>query len=435
MPPVLPAPNGLLCIAYYFPPIHSVAVSRTYHFSKHLQQHFSYVEVLTTTNAKHLAQQPIPTNDMEITSCLTIDYRTIAQVFLNSFGQKKSVKTHYSEATKQHHFVKILIRLNDSLPFSLLIGEGGLFFIIAAFFKAARSIRQNNITHIFSIYRPTACHVVAWLLKLRFPHLFWIADFQDVPVDYSRPHGYFPKLQWKIYRLMFKKCDVPITISEGLSEQLSAGIGVQFHVIRDGVVQRSFVKKEASKFQFCYTGSVYQGMQSPEMLLRAIRQLLEEGVLQYEKIAFHYAGKDSALWQQWMREFDLLSVFTDHQFVSVETAQQLQNNAHINLLLTWRTGLAKGIVTGKIYDYLAAQNPIMLIVNGLEDVEMEQFFEKMQCGKVFYHREDNLKAIKKWIVDLYQAWMSDSLAQPYIATEKVQSLTWEAHTAQLLQLL
>lgn len=58
------------------------------------------------------------------------------------------------------------------------------------------------------------------------------------------------------------------------------------------------------------------------------------------------------------------------------------------------------MLTGKLYDYLAAGRPILVLVNGPDDPELREIVEGAQAGKVF----DRDSQPTEWLLDCYRRW-------------------------------
>jgi len=415
----------LLYISYYFPPIHSVASIRNYYFASYFKTKFENIFIYTTSNNRFFPKQELNIKGFEIFNIETFDYRTI----ISRFSRKKLI--HHNESTKNNTIIRSIIRLNDTLPFSILFGEGGLLYILIAYFKAVKLIKEQKITHCYSVFRPSANHIIIYLLKKKFPNLIWIADFHDSPIDYSRKNNYFPSLQWYFYRNILKNTDKITTVSIGLKNQLSK-IKKEIIVIRDGVIPRNYIVPNTESFIINYTGSLYLDSQSATLFFKAIKLISKEHPDFYQNLMLTYAGKDAVLWSNWIKEFELNEKANIQNVVSRQEAMQLQDEAAINLLLTWSFPESKGIVTGKIYEYIAASKPILLLINGEQDQEMEAWFDEMKCGKVFYNQLSNVEDLQMYILEIYELWVNGKLATPYISEEIIQSMSWEHQLENIL---
>ena len=125
-----------LIIAYYFPPIQSSGIFRNWNITRFLRPKVHSIDVITTSNRHRLPQEARDTEGVKIHEAATLDYRT-----LSTFRPRKNI--HFNEESKAYPIVKLGFRLLDSFPLNIIIGEGGLIYIISSFWKA-RQIIQNQ---------------------------------------------------------------------------------------------------------------------------------------------------------------------------------------------------------------------------------------------------------------------------------------------------
>ncbi|MEO0341386.1 MAG: hypothetical protein AAF242_19525, partial [Bacteroidota bacterium] len=197
---------GILFLYYSFAPIKGIGSIRNYSIAMESRPFFSTVEVISTSNANFLSREDLPEVDqLSIHRVKTFDFRT----FLNLFKyDAKKVKRTYSRQSS----LGIIMKLQKTFPLNFCIGDGSLVYILCAYWQACKLIKRGNIQYIFSSYSPYADHLIAWLLKWRFPHLEWIADFRDPQVDLNFPTSYSPNTQMSINTFLLKKASMITTV-------------------------------------------------------------------------------------------------------------------------------------------------------------------------------------------------------------------------------
>lgn len=389
---------------------------RNYILAKYFDQYFKNTHVLTTKNRNILPQDPQPLDQLKVTEAVTIDYRTISNL-----GNQK--RTHYKESTKSSSTGKFAVKILNSFPFNLIIGEGGLIYSISSARQAAKLIRKNNITHIYSSFRPYSDHFTAYLIKKRHPSIFWIADFRDIHIDSIKDNVYWTSFQKWCNKKLISKANIVTAVSEGTIEHL-VDYNKNIYLLRNGI-QNSLHKKtetiEFDKLTITYTGSMYGQERDPENLLRAVQNLIQEKKIDSKKIQIIYAGKDGAQWENYIQKYGLENCFQNKGMLSLQEAINLQHSSHINLLLSFSSPEVTGGLTGKIYEYFAAKQPILLIIKGSRDQEFENIFDELNAGLVAYDSKDHIPAIKKYILDHYQYWLVNGIVKSEINLQKLKS--------------
>ena len=426
-----PSNSRLLCLLYYFPPIKSIAVNRNWGVVRHLQPYFKDIYVFTTQNNRILTQEARDTEVIKIAEIPTFDYRT-----LTAWLRPNRSEMHHGEGTKSNPIVRFAIRLLDSFPFNLLFHEGGLFYSIVGFWRAAKLIRREKITHIYSSFRPMSDHFTAHLLKIAFPNLVWIADFRDLHIDplYQMPLVK-PFQHWCNKRLL-RRANIVTTVSEGLAVHLRA-YHPNVYALRNGVQlepQKAFEllnqtenepTNQPTKFTFAYTGSMWIDERNPSLLLKIMQDLAHEGIMTPQNTEIVYAGKDTAVWQTWIAKYNLEAFFNSYGLVSSQKAVDIQREAHLNILLTSALPNYGGVLTGKFFEYLAACNPILVLINGAQDIEFERIVTDLEAGIVAYNDRSEAE-LRIFILNLFCQWQTTGKIEPTIHRERLDELSWEA---------
>lgn len=410
----------ILICSYYFPPTKTVATVRIFNFHLEAQKHFKEVFGLTTSNRQLFPKDHFPLDDSKTTEVWTYDLRTF-------LGKKNNASTTINQDKKDSRFGKFMIKLAYSFPFNLILGDGGLTYIVGGFFKGKKMIRQNKIDVIFSTFKPYSNHLVCFLLKKWNPQLIWIADFRDLHVDEMRDNVYFPKIQHWFNRQILKSANVVTTVSEGLAQKLNR-YHSNIYLLKNGIPSNVSSIQEInfySKFTISYTGSIYPTLQSARLFLEALANLISLGKIDRKKIQLNYAGKDQGTWQKWMNDFQLQDINIFHGMLPMEAAKLIQQKSHINLLLSWASENQQGILTAKFYEYLAAQNPIFLIIKGSKDFEFEKIFDELQAGIITYDNLDFQKDAEDFILKYYQEWLEKETISRPIKTEILQKYRWD----------
>ncbi len=418
---------GILQIAYKFPPVKSIGALRNYNIALQFRQHFGAHYVITTRNRDFMLADPFPdANGFDVYPVRTFDFRTL----LHRLGRQAG---HFSGSLGKGG-PSALDQLKDSFPTNLLLDEGGLLYLMSAYRQAVKLIKARNISYIYSSYRPYADHLVAWLLKRRFPHLYWVADFRDPHVDLNRLNVYWPALQHAFNHRIIARADKVVTVSKGLARYLER-YGKPVEVLRNGVNPAFFSPEGNSlseRFTIAYTGSIYPSKQTAMPLLEILASLLEEGLLSAAHLQLRYAGKDQAIWDAWAEASGLSAINSSNGLLSLEGSLAIQRSSHLNLLLTWSGPHIQGILTGKLYEYLAAQRPILALVQGGYEPELDGILQSVRAGFAYFSDAPDRAGLRHFILERYAAWQKGERGPAY-GQEALEAYTWEAMMAEFVQ--
>ena len=175
-----------------------------------------------------------------------------------------------------------LLPLRQSFPFVFLSDDGGPAYRRKAFAAAKELVETEEITTIFSSFRPWSDHLVARRLKKKYPHLHWIADFRDLPVDRVRRDVWWPALQRCWGKRVIKEADEMWAVSAGQREQF-AGWHPSIRVKRNALLSLPPAETApgTDRFTIVYTGSLYADLQSLKPLTDALVSLQHAGRTSY----------------------------------------------------------------------------------------------------------------------------------------------------------
>ena len=280
---MIPAKGEILCIHYYFPPLQSTAVIRNYHIASTFADYFQHVHVLTSNHYHRFPQQIRPLPERLTTyDIATWDYRLL-------LSGKEQKDAHLATTKKSNKVYQYLLKIQKSYPFNLLLAEGNLIYIWNAYRKAKKIISEGKITTIYSSFGPYADHFVAYKLKIKFPHLRWIADFRDLQIEPIYKNVIWKEYQRKIERKILSKADLVVCVSEGLAGQLRVYERPTRTIMR-GIALRK-PEKQFEKFTIAYTGSLYFEYRDPRPLFKHINELFDDGLMNRDDVHIIYAGE------------------------------------------------------------------------------------------------------------------------------------------------
>jgi len=399
--------KSALLIHYYFPPIHSIGVLRNFYLAKELHNRIDTVKILTTSNQNILPSSPMNGLEaMDVSILKTKDYRS-----------NRGKAMHFDEKKKKSALFQFARRMIDSYPFNIWMGEGGSNYIKEGIKKGTEFLNKNPQALIFTSFRPYADIYIGAQLKKKFPESRWVVDFRDLHVDPMYKNVNFPNFQIRKNKKLLSKAEFITTISNGLGRKLNK-YNKEVITIYNGIHHRTEKQEKSNKFNICYTGSLFGNKRDPSPLFKWLKD--QGGVFDLDDIEIHYAGKDGALFSEYISKYGLDKNYTNHGMVSHDKAKELQEKSHINLLLTSVTKGHEGVLTGKLFEYLGGTSPILAIVKGGKDNELEKILEQTKTGVVI--SEDG-----QWqsdFVSWYRAWENN---EPYLINhQNVESLfSWE----------
>lgn len=393
--------KSILIISYYFPPIKAIGGIRTYNFTKYLSIKGWETTVFTTSTWKFLDNESFfsKLKNTKYVYIPSFDLQVIRKIFKSGKTTNKSTASNnFDNDISKTSFMQ---KIRNSFPFNISY-EGGFIYIVFGVIYGLYYVKRHKIKYIYSTFSPNANHIVAYIIKILSPNIYWVADFRDLPYGDSEAKLFMKNFHLSLNKKIYTKSDAIITVSEGLKNTICK-YNNNIHVINNGVDLniKEFIHTEnkTNFFNIVYTGSLYAGKRDAELLFKVVHKLKNSKNLQ--NIRLIYAGRDGNIWKYWSEKYNLQENVIIHSLLNTEEVKKIQSGASINLMLTWSTKKEKGILTGKFYEYLSYSKPIICMVNGDKDNEIEEKFTKLNCGLVVYSDE---KKLSQYIEDYFQQW-------------------------------
>jgi len=99
-------------------------------------------------------------------------------------------------------------------------------------------------------------------------------------------------------------------------------------------------------------------------------------------------------------KFEIDKFLTFHDFVPHEQAIRATVESHLLLLIINDTPTKKGIVPGKMFEYLASERFVLAI--GPVDGDAAKIYNETGCGKFFDY--EDISGIKNFLLESYRNW-------------------------------
>lgn len=232
-------------------------------------------------------------------------------------------------------------------------------------FAVARGIavaRREQPVAVLSSFPPTASHVAALALH-QATGVPWIADFRD-PWTWRDRHGY----NWSpdrrgaaaTERAVLRHASALTTIGPSLGAELAEHAGREVVVLPHGIpvepVDAAPCRAGFERLELVHAGTANEPFANLTPIVRAVLRLHEQGISTrltlFGPVEYRPAELDRA---------EALGLVEAKGNVSREEAQRAAAASDVALLV--RKHPSKIWVTTKLWDYLAARTPILVVAN------------------------------------------------------------------------
>ena len=393
----------VLIITYYWPPAGGPGVQRWLKFVKYLRNFEIEPVVYVPENPSYPIidksfEKEIPEGIRVIKKRIFEPY-SIAEIF-----SKKNTETISSGIIQKEENQSALQKAMLYIRGNYFIPDARKFWVQPSVSFLKDEIENNTYDAIITTGPPHSLHLIGLKLK-QILGVKWIADFRDPWTQI----GYHEKL--KLNKASRKKhiqlesevlnaADHIITTSFTTKDEFLEKTQQPVTVITNGFDSEiNEQPNKSEKFQISHIGSLLSG-RNPENLWKAIKSLAEENENFRKNFQLRLAGKISEEVLASITGNDLKPYLVNEGYVSHSMAVEIQKAASVLLLIEIDSEETKGIIPGKLFEYLAAKRSILAI--GPEDWDAEKIISETGAGS--FHSYKDIEGIKAQILKLFQAY-------------------------------
>jgi glycosyltransferase involved in cell wall biosynthesis len=227
-------------------------------------------------------------------------------------------------------------------------------------------MREQGIDAVLSTSSPQTSALVARRLASEF-QVPWVADFRDLWVQYQRyPYGGLRRsIERRLERWTLSEANALTTVTAPLAEKWrELHPGKPIYVIPnsfDPELLPTAHRDDDGVLRITLTGKVIKGSQDPSILFQAISELIAENRIRRDDVSVRFWGNHSEWLRPLIERFDVADVVQLNAPVPRSEALQHQMDSDLLLVLTWTNPAEKGVLTGKLPEYLGTHIPILAI--------------------------------------------------------------------------
>ena len=341
--------RSVLLVAQIAPPSELVAARRVAGFSKYLARLGHRVAVLTSRVSGEGeiegAERVVRTNDLLLTR---LNWRRGHFAALSGQGADGYAAPSFLERVVVPDLGAV-----TWLPFALP--------------AALRLAGQERFDCVLTTSPAQSAHVVGLALKRR--GVCWIADFRDGwTFEPQQLPWLTPAQGWADRRLesrVVRRADAATAVTAPIVDDLRQRFGVEVSLLRNGFdpeedgAQDGDRVLDPDRHSLVHTGRMAAALRSPKPLLDALRRLRDEAPQVAERLEVVFAGPLSDEERRLLGDGQLAGLVRSVGSLERDRALQLQREADSLLVLT--EGTRRSVATGKLYEYLSAGRPILVL--------------------------------------------------------------------------
>ena len=272
-------------------------------------------------------------------------------------------------------------------------------------------------------------------------HLPLLIDLRDIyeQDDNLQSHSWLSmqlhKLQIKKRNKFLAKASAVSTVSTWHKELLSQ-FNTNTTLIFNGFNNELFSfpqPVETDKFTITYTGSIRvhkNQTQSPELLFQTVTELVENGVINKDQIALRFYSDEpsSAYVKQLAEKHNLSFVVQCNGWCAADEIPQILAESNVLLLLLSGSN-THGILTTKLFEYMASNREILCIPNS--GGEVENILSQANAGCCI----DSQPELRNYLKFKYNEWQKNHFVEPHTERDFVVNFSRERQAMQFVNIL
>jgi glycosyltransferase involved in cell wall biosynthesis len=316
----------------------------------------------------------------------------------------------------------------------LLLPDASVTWAPTAIPAAVRIVRNEGIDAIITTSPPLSMNLIGASVK-KLTGVPWIADQRDSLVLNADRRFERKTVQAKekalerVVQLVANNADGIVAVSEAIADELRGfDPSGPVRVIPNGCDFDDFAGLEytpGDRFRITHTGSFF-GQRNPRAFLSA---LASSGL---DDVVARFVGDFRSVDREWVEELDLGDRLELLDYLPHRRALELQRDSEANLLLLPEAaGRGRVVPSGKIFEYLAAERPILAAVP--TDGAAAKLVRETGAGIVVGPEDE--KGIREALVGLHARWKAGHLGDGYLTDDERSRLSRKTRVEELAELL
>jgi len=424
----------VLIITYYWIPSGGAGVQRWVKFAKYLRQYGWEPIIYTPENPEypsidHSFEKDIPADITVIKTPIWEPYN----VYRNLTGKKnQAINAGFiSENKKQGWKDKLSIWIRGNF----LIPDPRRFWIKPSVGFLSDYLKENPVDAIITTGPPHSMHLIGMGLKKNFPSLPWVADFRDpwTNIDFYKDLNLTwlaDKIHHKLEREVLQKADTVLVVSRGMEEEFAPMRPKKLQVITNGYDESDAQVGPLTldgRFSISHIGTL-NAARNPRIVWKVLSEICAENVDFKKDLQIQLVGKVDFSVLEDIQSYGLQEQLLKIDYLSHSEAIAKQNTSQVLMLLINQSGNAKGILTGKFFEYLAAKRPILAV--GPTDGDAAVVLNETGAGVIVDFADE--QETKTAILNYYNQYKKGTLS---VQSESVERFSRRSLTGELAGLL
>jgi hypothetical protein len=270
-------------------------------------------------------------------------------------------------------------------------------------------LKEHKIDVVISTGPPHSMHLIGMELKQKFG-IKWISDFRDPWTDIDYFHQ-LPltkrsiKKHTKLEQEVLSSSDAVLVVGKTMKENYRK-FNSAIHVLTNGydsLIQESEISLD-EKFSITHIGMMNDD-RNPKILWNVLSEIAEENSEFEKDLEIKLVGKVSEYCLEEINIKGLSENLNRIDYLPHSEVSSHQQSSQVLLLVLNDVPSARGIITGKIFEYLNANRPILAI--GPTDGDLSEILNSTNAGVLIDFNDTT--SLKSTLLEFYRLYKEKSL--------------------------
>lgn len=398
----------LLFITYYFPPSGGSGVQRSLKFVKYLEA-FGWRPTVLTVRPEHASYPDLdPGLAAEIPLSTPVE-RTPAwdpyALYANLLGRSKKDVVSTGFLGEAH--ANLRQRIARWMRANVFLPDARVGWVPFAAARAHNLLEQGSFDAMVTTGPPHSAHLTGLLMR-RIHRTPWLIDLRDpwTGIDYYEELPMTAAARavdgW-LETLVLNNADAGTVVSEAMGRELLSRAPISLKIVPNGFDPADFegldARPSADRFVIGHVGSLNMA-RNPEVLWKALAELRAPERMPALRIALTGNVEPAVL--SAAAEYGLGHLIDTFPFVPHAAAVERMRRATMLLLSVNQVPGDDGIVTGKLYEYVASGRPVLGI--GPPAGDAARVLGASDAGRMFGY--EDVTGVVAFLRAGYDAWKS-----------------------------
>lgn len=384
--------NRVLFIAYFYPPIGGPAVQRPLKLIKYLNQNNYKVDVLTVKDIQfHSIDDKLMQESQAEHIYRSVSYDPMAMLKRLSPNQKKNDNIYFNTNEKTKKFIRKLFLIDDKLAWYL-----------PAYRLGKKLLKQKQYDYIIATMGPYTSGLIAYNLS-KLSGIPLIIDYRDhwtLNTNPTNPSRFNMFISTFLEKKMLYHSELVVCVGQQMRDELCNCFGKaladKMIVMYNGFEESDFKQSNKipnDKITIRYVGNFY-GHRTVGYFISAIKELLAEGY-DLSKLSIEFIGNYYKETRDALLDLGLNNLVKIIPQVTHDLAVEKINQADV-LLVFIANKDGKGVLTGKLFEYLRSGSMILPMIP--TDGEAADILKTLGYDKLC--AEDDISQIKEYLMQI-----------------------------------